>query len=164
MALIDADYKWLLSTNKLGGAITATPWQDGVKHDLYDKFTPAETTSGGVFYRAVFLQNKNSTLTMEALAIFIDSITPSPDTEVKIGLAPEAKNSPIEVIANETTAPTGVTFSTPTTVLAGLNPAAIDLLPDDYIGVWIELTVDVGAGSKANDGFTLAAYAEYAEA
>jgi len=161
MPLIAANYKWFHSTNKLGGAMTATPWQNGVKHDLFDKFSPAETTTGGTFYRAVFFQNKHASITMEDIKLYIDTISPSPDTEVSIGLAVEAKNLAIEAIANETTAPAGVTFSAPITQGAGLSP--VNLLKDDYVGIWLKFVVNAAAAAKANDGFTLAAYAAYTE-
>ncbi len=161
MALVDGDYKWLHSTNKRGGAKTANVWQNGVKHDLFDKFTPAETLAGDEFYACVFFENGNGAITMEALKLWISSITPSDDTVVAIGLDPAGKNSAAAVIADELTAPAGVTFSSPVTQGAGLAP--VDLDTGDYIGVWVRLTISAAAAAAANDGFSLSAYAEYTE-
>lgn len=161
MALVDGDYKWLHSTGKLGGAKTATAWQNGVKHDLFDKFTPAETLAGDEFFACVFFENGNATITMEDIALWVSSVTPSADTEVAIGLAPEGKNSAVEVIGNELTAPAGVTFTTPTTQGAGLTP--VNLAPNDYIGVWVRLTINAASAAAAGDGFSISSYAAYTE-
>ena len=161
MPIISSDIKWYHSTAKLGGLITATEWQNGVKHDLFDKFTASEALAGGVYYAAVFVKNTNAALLAEAVKLYISSQTPSLDTSVKIGLAPEGVNSAVEAIVNEKTAPLGVTFSAPIDSATGI--ALPNLSPNDYIGVWIELTVNANATAKANDGFTIGTYLEYTE-
>lgn len=162
MPLADADYKWFHSTNLLGGVKTATPWQNAVKNDLFDNFTPAEATSGDEFYLGVYFENAHGTITMENIKHWISSITPSPDTEVAFGIALEGVNATMDTIADELTAPSpAVTFSAPTSQGAGLTHA--NLAPGDYIGIWFRLTIDALAAAKANDGWAITSNAEYTE-
>ncbi len=161
MPIVSSDIKFYHSTGKLGGAKTTTQVQSGVKHDLFDKFTAAEALAGGTYYTAIFLQNTHATLTAEAVKLYIASQTPSADTLVEIGLAPEGVNSAVQAIVDENTAPTGVTFSTPADLANGI--AIPNLAANDYLGVWIKLTLNANTAAAANDGFTLDTYLEYTE-
>ena len=60
----------------------------------------------------------------------------------------------ITAIANDTTAPAGVTFSAPGSFAAGLLLG--DMAPGAYYGVWERRNVNAGAAS-ANDSYTLRA-------
>ena len=161
MPILNTDIKWYHSTGKLGGAKTTTIFQSGVKHDLFDKFTAAEALAGGTYYAAVFVQNTHASLLAEVVKLYIASQTPSADTLVEVGLAPEGVNSAVQAIANENTAPTGVTFTAPADLAGGI--AVPNLAAGDYIGLWIKLTLDVNTAAAANDGFTLDTYLEYTE-
>ena len=54
---------------------------------------------------------------MQNSVIWIASNTPSADTTIEIALGSSAVNGTEQTIANESTAPTGVTFSAPSSLV-----------------------------------------------
>lgn len=148
-----------------GGASNDNPAQSlgGVKssvivaenlHDLFGKVGAAEAESGSTKYRAVFIENTHDTLTFESAVAYIKSQTTSPDTTVEIGVCDEGKNESIQTIANETTAPTNVTFTASTDSAQG--KVIGDLESGDYIGIWLKRIVSLGAAAYGNDTGELA--------
>ena len=119
---------------------------DDTLHNLFDKTTGAEAAAGDIEYRAFFVKNTHATLTYEDVVIYISSNTASGDTTVAIALADEAVGiSTIETIANESTAPVGPTFSSPSTAGTGLSIGS--MAPGEAKGIWVRWTVTAGAAS-----------------
>lgn len=126
-----------------------------VLNNLWDDVTGAEASAGDVEYRCVFILNNHATLTLINPNIYITSQTAGGGT-IDIGLdttAISAKGSATAqavTIANEATAPSGVTFSSPTSG----SPLALgaDLAPGQVKGIWIRRTVTAGASAVNPDG------------
>ena len=77
---------------------------------LYQNQNPLLDTE----YRCFYVHNAmHATLTMQNSVIWIQSNTTSADTSIEIALGSSAVNGTEQTIANENTAPTGVTFSAP---------------------------------------------------
>jgi hypothetical protein len=55
----------------------------------------------------------------------------------------------VPALPNDRTAPSGVTFSVPTTAEAG--PLVGDLSPGDYRGVWVRRTIAANTPPTAED-------------
>lgn len=127
----------------LGGAMSTAAGgvvDDDVLHDLFDLVTGTERQAGDTEYRAIYVRNEHASQTAFAARLYVGN----PDnTEIDIGLATEAVNTAIaETLANESTAPTGITFSHPTTDGAGLLIG--DIPAGQFKGVWIRWTVPAG--------------------
>lgn len=160
MPIVASDIKLYLSGGaantdpnaSLGGARSNTELVSGTIHNLFDKVTSGEAAAGTTEYRCIYVRNEHATLTWEDVAAFIASQTTSADTSVEIALGSSAINGTEQTIANETTAPTGVTFSAPADYATGL--AIGNMAPDDHKAIWVKRVVDAGAG-VANDGFLL---------
>ena len=156
MAITAAEIQYRLSGGasnsdhnaSLGGVKSST--QSGA--NLFDAVTSAQATSGLTEYRCVYVHNANATLDMLAAKIWIASQTPSADTSVEIGLGTSAIGATEQTVANEATAPSGVTFSTPASFAAGLTIG--DVPAGSSKAVWIKRIVTAGA-APATDGFTL---------
>lgn len=134
----------------LGGVMSSVEIVDNTLHNLFDKTTGAEAILGDTEYRAFFIKNTHATLTYEDVVVYISSNTPSADTAVAIALADEAiGTSTIETIANENTAPSGPTFSAPSTALTGISIG--DLAPGQMKAIWVRWTVNSGAASVADE-------------
>jgi len=139
----------IMSTDA-GGVIVS----DSDNNDM-DDITSTEAAAGIVIYHGYFYSNEVATvLTWTNPVMFIDSLTSSGDTEVDIAIVLEAKNSTIELLANEETAPAGISFTRPVNKAAGL--AIGDLNQNDFRGHWIKYQVDPGAISTA-DQYTIKA-------
>ena len=139
----------------LGGAMSTSAsgvFATNVANNLFDDVTVAEAGSGDIEYRCFYVENSNAaSKTLEGGVIWIDALTTSPSTEFDLGLDPAAIGSnSTTTSANENTAPTGVTFSRPTTKAAGL---AIGNIPaGSKKAVWIRRTVSAGATAASDSG------------
>lgn len=171
MAVASADLKMKLSVVAGGGNTTAqanpnaslgdqvstTELADNTLHNLYDVITGQENTLADVEYRCVFFDNTSTTNALIGTRIFISGETAG-GASIAIGLDPAgitargATVAQAATVADEQTAPTGVTFSAPTTAAAGLAPG--DIPAGSVVPVWIRRT----AGNNAaidNDSATL---------
>lgn len=139
----------------LGGPIAVTGTKDipETKNALLDDVTPQQATTGWVEYRGLYVRNAHATEPLREAVIWIDQTVLAPGETIEIGVAVEDVNVPMATIAADTTAPTGVTFSTPTSADHGLslNTASpiSGLGAGDFRGVWIKRSVT--AGSEGHD-------------
>lgn len=132
----------------LGGAKSSST----VASSFFDDVSSAEAAAGDVEYRCFYIHNAHATLTYTSAVIWIQSNTPSANTTVDIAVGSSAINATEQTVANESTAPTGVTFSAPSTFGAGLVLGNIPA--GQHRAVWVKRTITAGA-AVANDGFTL---------
>lgn len=155
MAIISTDIQYRLS----GGSSNSNPATSlgGVKSsnaasNYFDDVSSAEASAGDTEYRCVYVHNNHGTLSLIGAKVFIQTNTPSSDTDVAIGLGSSAINGTEQTVADESTAPTGVSFSAPTTFAGGLTIG--DLASGAHKAVWVRRTVNSGAAAYA-DSFTL---------
>lgn len=156
MPIVASDIKYKLSGGasnadpllSLGGAISTADAPAGI----FDDVASAEAAAGDTEYRCVYVKNTHATLTYQGAKIWIQTQTPSADTDVAIALGGEGLNGTAETVANENTAPVGETFSAPSSFAGGLTIG--NLAPGDSYPVWVRRTV-TAAAAVASDSFTL---------
>ena len=100
-------------------------------------------------YRCFYVHNAHATLTMQNSVIWIQSNTTSADTTIEIGLGSSAVDGTEQTVANESTAPTGVTFSAPANQGAALSIG--NVLPGEHKAVWVKRIVNVASSAYNND-------------
>lgn len=157
MAIVTADIEYRLSGGaansspaaSLGGAKSSTV----VGSDLFDDVASGESAAGDTEYRCVYVHNDHGSLTMESAKVWIQANTPSPDTVIAIGVGTAAINGTEQTVADESTAPSGVTFSSPTSEGTSLSLGNIPF--SQHKAVWIRRTVTAGASAYNSDSFTL---------
>lgn len=132
----------------LGGAKSSTE----APADLFDDVTSAESAAGDTEYRCFYVHNAHPTLTLQNAVIWIVSNTTG--NRIAIGVGTSAVNGTEQTLANESTAPSGVTFSQPTNKGAGLALGSIPA--GQHKAVHIRRTV-AAATPAANDTYTLRA-------
>ena len=164
MSISSSDIQKLLS----GGASNANPILSlgGVKSSvavtgasIFDNISVVELAAGSVEYRGFYVQNVHATLTATNLTAWINSNTPSNLTDVALGLGTSAISGTEQTVANETTAPVGVTFFAAASKAAGL--ALGSLAPGQSKFVWVRRSASAGAVSSAvSDPFTIRLEAE----
>ncbi len=138
----------------LGDQISTTQITDASLHNLFDAVTGAENAASDVEYRCLFFHNNHASLTWTDVVVWVSSQI-SGGAVLAIGLDPvgvTAKGSgsaQAATIANESTAPSGVSFSTPTTKGAGLVVG--DVAPAEVFAVWVRRTA-ANTGPVAVDG------------
>lgn len=151
MPIIDTEIQYRFS----GGASNSNPNASlgGVKSSvsigstLFDDVSSAEAATGSVEYRCYYIHNANATLTLIAPKVFILSNTPSPTTTLEIGLGTSAQGGTEQTIANETTAPSGVTFSAAADFATGVSLG--DIPAGGHRAVWVRRTVNAGTTAVA---------------
>jgi hypothetical protein len=147
------------AAGSLGKYISTTQITDNVLNNLFDDITGDENAASTVDYRCIFIHNSHATLSYinavvylsaevaggASIAIATDNIAPS-----AVGSA----SAQAAEIANETTAPTGVSgFSSPTTKATGLSLGT--LAAGQVKAVWVRRTA-ANTSALNNDGVTLA--------
>jgi hypothetical protein len=167
MAVVTADIEFRLSGGSgnttpnacLGGIMSSTDINAGVTlNNLFDDISDTEAASGVVDYRCFYILNGNATDTLTTAKVYISTNTPSSDTTIAIGLDPAgvgdgAATGVATTIADEDSAPAGVTFSTPSNSGAAL--AIGDLANGEAQAVWVRRTVSADAAAAASDPVTL---------
>jgi hypothetical protein len=119
-------------------------------NSIFDDVTGAEETAGDTEYRCVYLRNVGDQ-TAENIKVWLTDTADS-GTIIAIALGGEGVNGTAETIANENTAPSGESFSTPTTEGGGLAPANIPA--SQHYPLWFRRTITAATGAS-NDTFTL---------
>jgi hypothetical protein len=130
----------------LGGApdsVIATPT------DLFDSVTNPEAVTGDIEYRGAYVKSLHAVQTLTSYVQWVASQTSSATTDIAFGFATEAAGADIAAIANEGTAPAGVTFAAPTS--SGAGTAGGDIGPLSYRGVWFRWTINSGTAPVAAD-------------
>ena len=130
----------------IGGAKSANVVTAG----LFDDVTSAESSAGDIEYRCFYVHNANATLAMQNAVVYIQANTTG--NRIAIGVGTSAVNAAETAVADENTAPAGVTFSQPATKGAGL---ALGNIPaGQHRAVWVRRTIGA-ATSASNDTYTL---------
>jgi len=143
-----------LPSSDQSDSITLTNVAEG----LLDSVSSAEAAAGDTEYRAVMMRN-DSAYTMYSAKVWVETNTPFTDDSVEIAIeAPSAGD--IQSVADESTAPTGVTFYT---AAGESNALSIgDLASGSNYGVWVKRVVSATSSRYADNYFTLAFKADTA--
>lgn len=138
----------------LGKYCSTTDLVDATLDNLFDNISGDENAASTVDYRAIVVKNGHATLTLVAPKVWISSEVAG-GASVAIGLDPVGVVASTAVagtsIANETTAPAGVTFSAPTTKGAGLSVA--DVPAGSCFLLWVRRTA-ANTSAVDSDGAT----------
>lgn len=157
MPIVNTDLKLRLSGGasnsdpnaSIGGVMSTTT---DAPASIFDNVSSAEAAAGDIEYRCIYVLNNHGSITLESGKVWIQTNTPNAATDVAIGLAAEGANATAAAVANESTAPTSVTFSAAASEGAALSLG--NLAAGQRYGVWIRYTVTAGASAGA-DSFTL---------
>lgn len=143
-------------STKAGGVITTEQLEN-----IFDVVLGDEGKAGDIEYRAIYIKNKHATLPLQNAKLWITQDADSNDDATAIALADEGVNEAVETIENENTAPSGPSFSAPTTKGAGLSLGTIPA--GQYRGFWIRRTITAGAAAKDKVTFKVKVEGESAE-
>jgi hypothetical protein len=144
------------AVSTVGGGLIATD----TLNNVWDNVSGAESSAGDIEYRAIFIKNNHGSLTLTGAKVWISAGTTSGDDEVDIALATEGIADTIETIADESTAPSGPSFSHPTSFGTGLSLG--NLANGQSHGIWIRRTVNSTAAAANANPYTLSVQGETA--
>lgn len=142
----------------LGDQISTTQWTGGSVNDLFDDVSSAENAASDVEYRCIFVHNNNGANTFENVVAYL-SAEVAGGASIAIGVDPTAASAigsgsaQAVTVANENTAPAGVTFTAPTTLGTGI---ALGNIPVGQCrAFWIRRTA-ANTAALSGDGVTIA--------
>ncbi len=150
----------------LGKYISTTDWnQSSLSLNLFDLISGDSNAAQDVDYRCVFVWNNHATNTWYAPKVWVsEQISGGADVAIGLdatGVVPVGQAGAQAVtVANEATAPSGVTFSTPLSKATGLSVA--DVPAGSCFAVWLRRTATNSAAKDA-DGVTITASGDTAE-
>lgn len=161
MPIASSDIKYHLSGGAgnsdpnaaLGGAISTTQITDATVANLFDNVSGAEAAAGDTEYRCFYVKNNHGSLTLQGAKVWIETNTPSGDTSAEIGLGSSAVNGTEQTVANESTAPGSVTFSTAAGEGNGLTIG--DIPAGQHKAIWVKRIVGAGAAAYNADSFII---------
>lgn len=141
----------------LGKYISTSVIPDATLNAVFDDISGAENAANIVDYRCVFVHNSNASNPLENAVVYL-SAEVAGGANVAVGAdttAPSAIGSASAQalqVANETTAPAGVTFSSPTTSATGV---ALGTIPVGQCkAIWIRRTA-TNSSALSGDGVTI---------
>lgn len=160
MPIIGADHSIRLSGGagnssgnaSLGGVKSSTVAPQTLEA-LFDLVGSAEAVAGDAEYRCVYLHNANASSQMEPAKVWISANTPLVGTSIEIGVGTAAVNGTEQTVADENTAPAGVSFSAAANEGAALSLGNIPA--GQHKALWIKRIVSAGAGYSASDPWQL---------
>ncbi len=132
----------------IGGAMS----NSSAPANLFDDILVSELAAGGTEYRCIYLFNSSAD-TLKFNRIYFTLNSPSPDTDIAIGLGAAGLNGDEAATANTTAVPSSVTFSSPISASTGLAIPTIEA--GDYFPVWVRRVTLPNAVANPNDGFSL---------
>lgn len=161
MAILSTDIIYRLSGGaansdpnaSLGGAKSSTALTDNVLNNLWDDVSGDEGSPGDTEYRCIYIHNNHGSLILTQPKVWVSSDTTSANDEVDIGLGSSAVNGTEQTVANESTAPTAVTFSHPTTKATGI--ALGDIPAGQHRALWLKRVVGASAAAIDNNAFNI---------
>ena len=143
----------------LGKYISTTAITDATLNNLFDDVSGDENAASDVEYRCIFVHNAHATLTWQSVVVWLSAeVAGGANAAIAIdGVAASAIGAAAaqaDEVANESTAPTGEAFSSPTTKATGLS---LGNLAAGYCrAVWIRRTA-ANTAALDNDGVTVKA-------
>ena len=142
------------AATSLGDQVSTTAITTATLNNLFDDVSGAEAAAGDVEYRCIFVLNSHATLTLQNATVEVLSQTTGGGsidiaTDNTAVSAKGSASAQATTVANESTAPTGVSAF-------GAGPLSLGSLgPGQVKGVWLRRTVTAGAGAVDPDGVVL---------
>lgn len=154
------------AAGSLGDQVSTTQITDATINNLFADITAAENSASTPKYKCFFVHNNNGANALQNAVMYLSAETAG-GASVAIGVdttaasAVGAAAAQALTVANDNTAPAGVTFSSPTTQGAGI---ALGNIPAGNVkAVWVRVT-PANTVALNNDGATLMLYGETAAA
>jgi len=135
--------------DSLGAGISNEVISSGFLNNVWDSISGDESEAGDTEYRGIYIMNDNDSDTLYNVKIWISEEVSDSDVQIDIGI----EEAIMQQIANESIAPTGISFSHPISESEALEIG--NLGPNQYYGIWIKRIVSSGDTHFTSDGYTL---------
>lgn len=143
--------------DSLGGFMSSTQLTAATLNNLFDDVSGDENAASDVEYRCLFFHNSHGSLALTSAKVWLQSETAG-GANAAIALdgtgvvSATSASAQAERIANENTAPSGESFSSPTTKSGGLSIPSLGA--GQVIAVWVRRSA-TNSGAQNLDGVVL---------
>lgn len=171
MAITATDIKFNLTKNtgpgnssaqasvndSIGGFMSSTAVTDNTLNNLFDDISGDENAASTIDYRAFCVWNNHGTLTWQGVKAWLSSeVAGGASCAIALDgtgvVAYNSASTQVERITNETTAPSGESFSAPTVKASGLTIG--NMATNTIQGIWVRRTA-ANSAALDNDGVTI---------
>jgi hypothetical protein len=161
MAIVAGDIDFRLSGGSsnsdvnasLGGVKSSTEVTTNVAANLFDHVSGTESAAGDTEYRCIYFHNSHGSLTAQNSKVYITSNTPGAGDQIAIGKGSAAINATEQTVADESTAPSSVTFTEPTDYAGGISLGNIPA--GQHQSIWVRRIVAAAAAAVDDNVATL---------
>lgn len=141
----------------LGKYVSTTVVVDATMDNVFPDVTGDENAASNVDYQCLFIHNNHATLTLlSAVAWLASEVASGANTAIGVDTtaasAIGSSSAQAVTIANKNTAPSGASFSAPTTKGAGISLG--DIGPGQCRAIWVRRTA-TNSAAQNNDGVTI---------
>jgi hypothetical protein len=142
----------------LGKYASSSLWAGGSANDLFDDITGAQNAASQVDYAGLYIENSNAANDWASPAAYISAETAG-GAALALGVDTTAQSAvgsataQMLTIANNTTAPAAVTFTSPTTFGTGVALSTITKNGNGR-GLWVRRSA-ANTAALSNDGGTI---------
>ena len=171
MPILQADLKWhytgavsheAVQTDpdaSLGDYRASSEITTGVDNNVFDDVTGAEAETGDTEYRGIGFHNDHGSLPLTACVTWIQVDTGNGEDDVSFkGEAPSSEiNGFVQTIANESTEPTGGSWSDATTKGTGEDCplTANEVGADEWFCIWLRRIISASASAASAEAVTI---------
>jgi hypothetical protein len=145
------------AATSLGDQISTTQITDATLNNLFDDISGDENAASEAEYRCYFVHNAHGSLTWQNVVVWLSAeVSGGANAAISVdttGITVLGSGSAqAKTVADENTAPTSQTFSSPTTKGTGLSIGSIPA--GSVAGIWVRRTATNSAALN-NDGVTI---------
>lgn len=131
-----------------------------VDNNVFDDVSGAEAAAGDTEYRAIAFHNNHGSLPLTACKVWIQVDTGNGEDDISFGVeAPSVSEvtGAIQTIADESTAPTAVSWSDATSKATGLACplGSGEVGAGEWFGIWLRRVISLGASAAAAEAVTM---------
>lgn len=141
--------------DSIGGFMSSTQLTAATLNNLFDDVSGDENAASDVEYRLIFFHNSHATLALTNAKVWLQSETAGGANAAIAAdgtgvVSATSASAQAERVANENTAPSGETFTSPTTK-AGSSISIASLGAGQVIGIWVRRSA-TNSGAQNLDG------------
>lgn len=141
----------------LGEFMSSTQITDATDNNLFDDISGDENAASDVEYRCFFVHNNHGSLTWQAVKVWLSSeVAGGANAAIALDgtgvVDATSASAQAEEIPDESTAPSGESFSSPTTKGTGLTIG--DIPAGSCQAIWVRRTA-TNSAAQAADGVTI---------
>lgn len=146
--------------SSLGNYRASSLITSGNDNNVFDDVSGGEASTGDTEYRAIAFHNNHGSLALTACKVWIQTDTGNGEDDISFGVeAPSASETTgaIQTIADESTAPSAISFSDATSKATGEDcpNASNEVGSGEWFGIWLRRIISASASAAAAESVTI---------